>query len=85
MMRGRQRVTESIGDERQRNAYELTGCELSILQLIAGGDSKEQIASELGISQAIVNSEVAGILAKMNAASTTEAAVRAIRENLVPW
>jgi DNA-binding NarL/FixJ family response regulator len=47
--------------------------------------AKSQIASELGLSQAIVNSEVAGILAKMNAASTTEAGVRAIRENLVLW
>jgi DNA-binding NarL/FixJ family response regulator len=78
-------MTESIACGRHANAYELTDDQLAILQLIAGGDSNEQIASELGLSQAIVNSEVAGILAKMNAASTTEAGVRAIRENLVLW
>jgi DNA-binding NarL/FixJ family response regulator len=78
-------MTESIANGRRGNAYELTRCELAILHLIAGGNSNEEIATTLGISLSSVNAEVASILTKMNAASRTEAGVRAIRENLVPW
>jgi DNA-binding NarL/FixJ family response regulator len=68
-----------------KNGYHLSKPELAILQLIAGGDSDDEIASTLSLSLAGVDAAVASILMKMRAGSRTEAGVRAIRENLVPW
>jgi PAS domain S-box-containing protein len=65
------------------NPYGLTYRELAILHLVAEGSADKQIAESLGVSTYTVNKHVGNILGKMNAASRTEAGVRAIREGLL--
>ena len=64
----------------QRNPYRLTFREFTILHLVSTGRADKEIASELVISPLTVHKHVANILAKMDAASRTEAGVRALRE-----
>ena len=67
----------------RHNPYGLTFRELSVLHLVAEGLGDKEIAKRIGVSIFTVNKHVAKILEKMGAASRTEAAVRAARENLV--
>ena len=67
----------------RRNPYGLTFRELTVLHLVAAGRADKEIARELGISPLTVHKHVANILGKMNAASRTEAGVRALREGLL--
>ncbi len=62
--------------------YGLSFRELTVLELIATGKPDKEIAAILGISPHTANKHVAKILRKMNAASRTEASVRALREGL---
>ena len=55
----------------------LTGRELEVLQLMAGGLTNRQIASRLTISEHTVKFHAAGVLGKLNARSRTEAVARA--------
>lgn len=57
--------------------------ELEVLNLIAEGQSNKLIAHNLGISEHTVKTHVASILAKLGAASRTEAVSQAIRRGLV--
>jgi DNA-binding CsgD family transcriptional regulator len=52
----------------------LTGRELEVLQAVTGGRSNKEIAAELFISGKTVSVHVSNILAKLGAASRTEAA-----------
>jgi PAS domain S-box-containing protein len=63
--------------------YGLTYREMAVLHLVAQGYADKQIAEALGISFYTVNKHVGNIRGKMNAASRTEAGVRAIREGLL--
>ncbi len=65
-----------------RNPYGLTIRELVVLDLVATGKADKEIAAELAISPLTVQKHVANILAKMDARSRTEAAVRAVQEGL---
>jgi DNA-binding CsgD family transcriptional regulator len=60
----------------------LTDRERDVLKLIAGGRSNREIAAELFISPKTASVHVSHILAKLNAASRTEAAAIAHRANL---
>ena len=66
----------------RRNPYGLTIRELVVLDLVATGKADKEIAAELAISPLTVSTHVANILAKMDASSRTEAAVRAVQEVL---
>jgi len=66
-----------------RNPYMLTFREFTVLQLLADGVADKEIAERLGVSIFTINKHVGNILAKMHAASRTEAAVRAQREGLL--
>lgn len=55
----------------------LTGRELEVLQLMAGGLTNRQIAGRLRISEHTVKFHAAGVLGKLNARSRTEAVARA--------
>ena len=66
-----------------RNPHGLTFRELTILHLVAAGRSDKEIGTELGISPLTAQKHVSNILAKMQAASRTEAAARALREGLL--
>ena len=65
------------------NPYRLTFREFTVLHLVATGRADKEIAGELVISPLTVHKHVANILAKMDAASRTEAGVRALREGLL--
>ncbi len=68
---------------REVNGYRLTFRELTVLHLVAAGQSDKEIATVLGISPLTVHKHLANILDKMGAASRTEAGVRALREGLL--
>ena len=61
----------------------LSDRELEVLNSIAEGLSNKLIAHQLGISEHTVKTHVASILAKLDAASRTEAVAQAIRRGLV--
>jgi PAS domain S-box-containing protein len=67
----------------RRNPYRLSFRELTVLHLVAAGMADKEIAAELGISPLTAQKHVSNILAKMSAASRTEAGVRAVREELL--
>jgi DNA-binding NarL/FixJ family response regulator len=69
------------GAERPLEA--LTPRELEVLQQVAEGRSNREIALRLNISVHTVKFHVNAILAKLNAASRTEAVVRATRLGLI--
>jgi DNA-binding CsgD family transcriptional regulator len=60
----------------------LTGRELEVLRLLAAGHSNREIGTELFISPKTASVHVSNILAKLNAASRTEAAAIAHRDGL---
>ena len=66
-----------------RNPYQFTFREFTVLHLVAKGAPDKEIANELGIALSTVNKHVSNTLGKMNAASRTEAGVRAVQEGLV--
>ena len=67
----------------RRNPYGLTFRELTVLHKVAAGESDRQVGITLGISHLTAQKHVSNILAKMEAASRTEAAARALREGLL--
>lgn len=67
----------------RRNPYGLTFRELTVLHLVAAGESDRQIALTLGISLRTAQQHVSKILSKMNVRSRTKAGVRAIRVGLL--
>jgi PAS domain S-box-containing protein len=67
----------------QGRAYGLTFRELTVLHLVALGNSDREMADKLGISPLTVSKHVANILSKMSASSRSEASARAVREALL--
>jgi len=68
------------------DACGLTRRELDVLTLLAAGRTNATIADALVVARRTVSTHVERILAKLGAASRTEAAVTAVREGLlVPW
>ena len=67
----------------RRNPYGLTFRELTVLHLVAAGRSDREIGATLVISHLTAQKHISNILAKMGAASRTEASVRAVREGLL--
>jgi PAS domain S-box-containing protein len=67
----------------RRNPYGLTFRELTVLHLVAVGESDKQIGLKLGISHFTAQKHTSNILAKMGAGSRTEATARALREGLL--
>lgn len=65
------------------NPYRLTFRELTVLYLVADGRSDKEIGLELVISPLTAQKHLSNILTKMDAASRTEAGVRAVREGLL--
>lgn len=62
---------------------ELTSRELAVLRQIVSGRSNKQIAGALAITEGTVKTHVKSILAKLDVADRTEAAVTALRRGLV--
>jgi len=64
-------------------AFTLTPREIEILEMMAEGMSNRTIAGRLGISSQTVKFHVASILAKLGAASRTEAVTFGVRRGLI--
>jgi NarL family two-component system response regulator LiaR len=60
----------------------LTEREVEVLRLVARGQSNQEIADQLVISEATVRTHVSNILGKLHLASRTQAALYALREGL---
>ncbi len=61
----------------------LTTGELEVLRLLARGLSNKAIAGELTVTEKTVKTHVSNILAKLQLADRTQAALYAVREHLV--
>ena len=62
---------------------DLTRRELEVLKLLATGNYNKEIAEELGISERTVKNHVSNIFKKIEVTDRTQAAVFAIRNNLI--
>jgi NarL family two-component system response regulator LiaR len=60
----------------------LTEREVSVLRLVAQGQSNKEIAEQLVIAEMTVRTHVSNILSKLHLASRTQAALYALREGL---
>ncbi len=80
------RLVRAIADGASVSVTEpghLTRREQQVLELIVGGRSNKRIAVELGISEKTVKTHVGHLLAKLDVADRTQAALLAIRDGLV--
>jgi NarL family two-component system response regulator LiaR len=68
--------------ERPPTPEPLTEREVEVLRLVARGQSNQEIADQLVISEATVRTHVSNILGKLQLASRTQAALHALREGL---
>jgi DNA-binding NarL/FixJ family response regulator len=73
-----------MSDRDKNTAEELTGRELQILTLTAKGYTNKAIAVQLTISDRTVQNHLANIFDKLQAASRTEAVMRAVSQGLIP-
>lgn len=70
-------------EEDTNNKYNLTSKELSVLSLLANGNSNNEIAKKLNISINTTKVHMCSILQKLSVDDRTQAAIKAIRENLI--
>jgi PAS domain S-box-containing protein len=84
LQKTREELEGKVERQMQRGrAYGLTFRELTVLHLVAAGNSDKEMADKLGISPLTVSKHVANILSKMEASSRSEASARAVREALL--
>jgi NarL family two-component system response regulator LiaR len=75
-----QEVSQPPKDANERDG--LTERELDVIQLVAQGQSNQDIAETLVISEATVRTHMSNILGKLHLASRTQAALYALKEGL---
>jgi NarL family two-component system response regulator LiaR len=63
----------------------LTEREVEVLRWVAQGLSNQQIADKLVVSEWTVRKHVHNILSKLHLANRTQAALYALKKELVPW
>ena len=66
-----------------QDGIKLTAREQDVLRLLVRGVTNQAIAAELGISEKTVEKYMGAIFGKLNVSSRVEAAVYAVRENLI--
>jgi DNA-binding NarL/FixJ family response regulator len=69
--------------EKQKGVEILTKRELEIIKLLVGGLYNKEIADDLNISEKTVKNHISSIFRKINVSDRTQAAVYAIKNNLV--
>ncbi len=69
--------------EQQKSVDMLTKRELEIIKLLVGGLYNKEIADDLNISEKTVKNHISSIFRKINVSDRTQAAVYAIKNNLV--
>jgi two-component system response regulator DevR len=67
----------------RKSAYELTGRELEVLELLAEGTPNHELAARMGISRNTVRNHVQNLLTKLGVHSRLEAVALATREGLL--
>jgi DNA-binding NarL/FixJ family response regulator len=70
-------------NEDEKKINDLTKREFEVLKLLAEGMFNKEIASKLNISERTVKNHVSNIFKKISVADRTQAAVFAIRNNLI--
>jgi len=84
LQKAREELEARVERQMERgNPYGLTFRELTVLHMVAAGKADKEIGLELGISPLTASKHLTNILSKMDAASRTEAGVRALREGLL--
>ena len=77
------KLMRRYADGDPRSPFEaLTGRELDVLRLLAEGRSNREIARGLHVTEKTVKTHVSSVLAKLNVADRTQAALLAVRERL---
>ena len=66
-----------------KDCYNLTQQEKRVLLLLSSGLSNQQIAKKLDLSVNTIKVHVCSVLQKMNVEDRTQAAIKAIRENII--
>ena len=78
------KLMDEFSDRPSRPTYdELTERELEVLRLIARGRNNREISRELVISENTVKTHVSNILSKLHLSDRTQAAIYALKEDLV--
>jgi DNA-binding NarL/FixJ family response regulator len=80
------RVAAKLGQILQgenKPGYGLTDREFQVLRLVVDGKTNGEVAFSLGISEKTVEKHLDSIFTKLNVSSRVEAAVMAVRQNLV--
>ena len=65
-----------------QSAEDLTDRELEVVRLVAGGDSNQDIAAKLVISEKTVKTHISNILGKLQLADRTQLAIYALKKGL---
>src|SRR5215472_5490155 len=82
---GRGRIPPEVGRKLvdRMNQEALTGRELEVLRLLAGGLRNKEVAAELGIGETTAETHVKSILAKLQVHDRTEAVIVALRRGIL--
>jgi DNA-binding NarL/FixJ family response regulator len=78
------KLLTQMNDDPKITGEELTARELQILTLAGKGYTNKAIAAQLSISDRTVQNHLANIFDKLQAASRTEAVMRAVSQGLIP-
>ncbi len=76
------KVTEELPNTPEHPISELTERETTILKLLARGDSNQEIAEKLGVSEKTVRNRLSEIFSKLRLNNRTQAALYALREGI---
>jgi DNA-binding NarL/FixJ family response regulator len=76
-------VQWSTGERQQHTPASLTTRETEVLRLVTAGKTNQEIGGQLAISEKTVEKHLREMFIKLGVSSRVEAAVRAVRENLV--
>jgi DNA-binding NarL/FixJ family response regulator len=76
-------VQWGTGEQQPRTPATLTARETEVLRLVTAGKTNQEIGGQLAISEKTVEKHLREIFIKLGVTSRVEAAVRAVRENLV--
>jgi DNA-binding NarL/FixJ family response regulator len=64
--------------------HDLTEREITVLRLVANGQTNKEVANSLGLSEKTVKNHLANIFHKLHVYDRTQAAVLAIRRGIIP-
>jgi DNA-binding NarL/FixJ family response regulator len=76
-------VQWGTGEQQHPTPAPLTARETEVLRLVTAGKTNQEIGGQLAISEKTVEKHLREIFLKLGVISRVEAAVRAVRENLV--